>query len=330
MRRRDFLGVLGGGAAAGFPFVARAQQPARIRQIGALMNLVADDAVAQARNAAFLQGLQQFGWEVGRNVRIHYRWTGGNPDNIRKFAAELVALAPDVIITSGAAHTEPLQRATRTVPIVFVSVTDPVGAGLVDSLPRPGGNTTGFITFEYGIGAKWLEMLKQIAPGVTRVAVVRDAAISAGTGQFGATQSVAPSFGVEARPIGVRDAGEIERTLTAFAREPNGGMIVTASALANRHRALIIATAARHRLPAVYSNRYFVTDGGLISYAPDTIDLYRQSAGYVDRILKGEKPSDLPVQAPTKFELAINLKTAKQIGVTIPPPVLARADRVIK
>ena len=313
-----------------WPLAARAQQPERMRRIGVLMSLAADDPEAQARIAAFLQGLQQLGWTDGRNVRIDTRWGAGDADDIRKYAAELVALAPDVILATGAAAVGPLLQATRTVPIVFVNVADPVGAGFVDSLARPGGNATGFILFEYGMSAKWLELLKQIAPGVTRAAVIRDPAIAAGIGQFGAIQSVAPSVGVEVSPVNVRDAGEIERAVTAFARSSNGGLIVTGSALAVVHRDLIITLAARHKLPAVYFQRFFVTGGGLISYGPDIIDQYRRAAGYVDRILKGEKPADLPVQAPTKYELVINLKTAKALGLDVPPSLLARADEVIE
>jgi len=329
VKRREFILALGG-AAAGWPFAARAQQGERMRRIGVLMNLAADDPEGQARIAAFLQGLQQLGWTDGRNLRIEYRWAAGDADRVRRYAAELLALSPDVILASGSAVVVPLLQATRTVPIVFVTVPDPVGAGFVDSLARPGGNITGFLSFEYGISAKWLELLKQIAPGVTRVAVIRDPAISAGTGQFGAIQSVAPSFGVELNPINVRDAGEIERAVTAFARAPNSGLIVTGSALANVHRNLIVTLAARHKLPAVYFERYFVTGGGLISYGPSIVDQFRRAAGYVNRILKGAKPADLPVQAPTKYELVINLKTAKALGLTVPPSVLVRADEVIE
>ena len=315
--RREFITLLGGAAAA-WPLAARAQQGERVRRIGVLMNVAADDPEAQARNAAFLQGLQELGWTVGRNVRIDYRWAAGDADRLRRYAAELVALAPDVVLASGTSTVGPLQQATRTVPIVFAGVADPVGAGFVDSLARPGGNATGFISFEYGLSGKWLELLKEIAPGVTRVAVLRDSAISGGTGQFGAIQSVAPSLGVEVIPINVRDAGEIERAVAAFARAPNGGLIVTASGLAIVHRELIVMLAARHKLPAVYYYRFFVTDGGLVSYGPDPHDQYRRAAGYVDRILKGEKPADLPVQAPTKYELVINLKTAKALGLDVP------------
>jgi putative ABC transport system substrate-binding protein len=290
----------------------------------------ANDPQTQIRNAAFLQGLQQLGWTVGTNIQIDYRWAAGNEDDTRKYAAELVALAPDVIFASGSAAVEPLRRATRTVSIVFALVPDPVGAGFVDSLARPGGNITGFTPWEYGIGAKWLEVLKQVAPGVTRAAVLRDPAITAGIGLWGAIQSVSPSFGVELRPVDVRDAGEIERAVSSFARSPNGGLILTGSALAIIHRDLIIALAARHRLPAVYYDRYFAAAGGLISYGSNTAEQFRLAAGYVDRILKGEKPAELPVQAATKYELVINLKTAKALGLEVPSTLLARADEVIE
>jgi putative tryptophan/tyrosine transport system substrate-binding protein len=329
LKRRGFIMLLGGAAAA-WPLAARAQQGERMRRVGVLMHLAADDPEGQARIAAFTQGLQELRWTIGRNVRIDYRWAAGDAERGRKYAAELVALAPDVILAAGGAVVAPLLQASRTVPIVFVQTPDPVGAGFVASLARPGGNATGFTIFEFGMGGKWLELLKQIAPGVKRVAVLRDAALAAGTGQLGAIQSVAPSFGVELSPIDVRDAGEIERAVTAFARSPNDGLLVTGSALATVHRDLIVALAARHRLPAVYPARYFVTAGGLFSYGPDTMDPYRQVAGYVDRILKGEKPADLPVQAPTKYELAINLKTAKALGLTVPDTLLARADEVIE
>jgi putative ABC transport system substrate-binding protein len=329
VRRREFITLLGGGAAA-WPVVARGQQPGRMRRIGVLMNVAADDPEAEARNASLMQGLQELGWTVGGNLQIDYRWAGGDAERLRRDAAELVGLAPDVVVASGTSTVGPLQRTTRTVPIVFAGVADPVGAGFIDSLARPGGNTTGFISFEYGLSGKWLELLKEIAPGVTRVAVLRDSAISGGTGQFGAIQSVAPSLRVEVNPINVRDAGEIERAIAAFARSPNGGLIVTASGLAIVHRELIVALAARHKLPAVYYYRFFVTDGGLVSYGPDPHDQYRRAAGYVDRILKGEKPADLPVQAPTKYELVINLKTAKALGLDVPTTVLARADEVIE
>ena len=288
---------------------------------------LSDDPEAQARVAAFQQGLQQLGWIAGRNVRIDTRWGGGDAERIRRYAAELVALAPDVILATGSATVGPLLQATRTVPIVFAYVPDPVGAGFVNSLARPGGNATGFTPFEYSLSGKWLELLKQIAPGVTRAAVIRDPAISTGLGQFGAIQAVAPSIGVEVSAVNVRDAGEIEFAVTAFARSSNGGLIVTGSALANVHRELIITLAAQHKLPAVYFERHFVASGGLISYGPNIVDQYRRAAGYVDRILKGEKPADLPVQASTEYELVINLKTAKALGITIPPTLLARADR---
>jgi len=329
MRRRAFVVGITGSAFA-WPLAVRAQQSERIRRIGVLHTPAADDSEGQARSAAFLQGLQQLGWTDGRNVRIDTRWAAGDPDHIRRYVAELVALAPDVIMATGSATVGPLLQATRTVPIVFAGVPDPVGSGFVESLARPGGNATGFIVFEYGIGAKWLELLKEIAPSVTRVAVLRDPAITAGIGMWGAIQSVAPSFGVDLRPIDVRDAGEMERALAAFAGGPNGGLIVTGSALAVVHRTLIIRLAARHKLPAVYFARYFVGDGGLISYGPNQLDQYRQAAAYVDRILKGEKPADLPVQAPTQYETVLNLKTAKALGLNVPATVLARADEVIE
>ena len=330
MQRRNFIRLLGGAAVA-WPLAARAQQSDRVRRIGVLVAATADDGDYQARIAAFQQGLQQLGWSDGRNVHIDTRWATTKPDDIRRHAAELAALAPDVILAgTGTATVAPLLQATRTVPIVFAVVIDPVGAGFVDSLARPGGNATGFTVFEYGMSGKWLELLKQIAPGVTRAAVLRDPTIASGIGQFAAVQAVAPSLGVDLSAVDVRDAGEIERAVTAFARSSNDGLIVTASALATRHRDLIIALAARLRLPAVYPYRFFVTIGGLISYGPDFVDQYRQAAGYVDRILKGEKPAELPVQAATKYELAINLKTAKALGLTVPPAVLARAGEVIE
>ena len=328
MRRRAFIAGLGGAAA--WPLMARAQQPQGIRRIGMLMNTTADDPVGQARIAALLQGLQQLGWSVGRNVQIDTRWAAGDADLIRTYAAQLVALPPDVVLATGSATVGPLQRASHAVPIVFVSTIDPVGAGFVESLARPGTNATGFTAAEYGMSGKWLELLKQIAPRVTRVGVVRDPEIAAGAGQFGAIQSVAPTFGVELRPLGVHDAGEIERAIAAFARSAHDGLIVTPSALTLVHRVAIIALAAQHKLPAIYSDRHFVTTGGLISYGPDRIDQYRQAAGYIDRILKGEKPADLPVQAPTKYELAINLKTAKTLGLDVPQSLLARADEMIE
>ena len=328
MKRRAFITLLGGAAAA-WPLAARAQQPNRMRRIGVFMNLASDDAEGQARNAAFLQGLQEAGWAVGRNVRIEYRWGAGDAELFRRYAAELVALAPDVILASGASMYA-LQQVTGEVPIVFVQVPDPVGAGIVLSMARPGRNATGVTPVEYGVSAKWLELLKEIAPRVTRAAVVRDPAIPTGTGQLGAIQSVAPSFGVELSPVDVRDVREIEGTVAAFARGSNGGLIVTASALAVVHREVIITLATRYKLPAVFFLRSFVTDGGLISYGPDSMDQFRRAAGYVDRILKGEKPADLPVQAPTKYELVINLKTARALGLDVPPTLLARADEVIE
>jgi putative ABC transport system substrate-binding protein len=329
MRRREFITLLGGAAAA-WPLTAHAQQPEQMRRIGALMPGTADDAEYQARMAAFLQDLQQLGWTDGRNVHIDTRWAAGDANLIRKYAAELITLAPDVILTAGSATLGPLLQATRTVPIVFTTILDPVGAGFVDSLARPGGNATGFIAFEYGLSGKWLELLKQIAPSLTRVAILRDPATAAGIGQFAAIQSVAPSFAVELRPIDVREADEIERAVTAFARSSNGGLIVTAASGSANHGDLIITLAARYKLPAVYSDRHYVTGGGLISYGPDRVDQYRRAAAYVDRIFKGEKPADLPVQAPTKYELVINLKTAKALGLDVPATVLARADEVIE
>jgi putative ABC transport system substrate-binding protein len=327
MKRRQFIALLGGAAA--WPLAARAQQADRMRRIGVLTGL-ADDPETQAHMAAFLQGLAQLGWTDGHNVRIDTRWAAGDADRGRRYAAELAALAPDVILASGSSILAPLLRATRTVPIVFTIVADPVGAGFVDSLAQPGGNATGFTTFEYSLSAKWLELLKQIAPGVMRAAVLRDPAIIAGIGQFAVIQSMAPSVGVDVRPANVRDPAEIERGVAAFARSPNGGLIVTASALTTVHRNLIITLAAQHRLPAVYPARLFATSGGLISYGPNLVDQHGQAAGYVDRILKGEKPADLPVQAPTRYELIINLKTAKALGLDVPPTVLVRADEVIE
>jgi ABC-type uncharacterized transport system substrate-binding protein len=329
IRRREFVVTLGSAAVA-WPLMARAQQSERLRRIGVLMNMAADDPEGQARLIAFVQALQQFGWTDGRNVRIDTRWAAGDADRIRQYAAEFAAPAPDVILAAGSFGVGPLLQATRAVPIVFVIVPDPVGAGFVDNLARPGGNATGFLQFEYALSGKWLELLKQVAPSVTRAAVIRDPAITAGIGQFGVIQSVAQSLGVEVSPVNVRDPGEIERAVATFARTPNAGLIVTGSALATVHRRLIINLAARHKLPAAYVARYFVTDGGLISYGADLVDQYRQAAGYVDRILKGEKPADLPVQAPTKYELVINLKTAKALGLEVPPSLLARADEVIE
>ena len=329
IQRREFIVTLGGAAAA-WPLAARAQPDGRMRRIGVLMNLPSDDPEGMARLAAFLQGLQELGWVVGRNVRIDYRWSTGDADRIRGYATELVALAPDVILAGGTPSVAALQQATRAVPIVFAQVADPVGAGYVESLARPGRNITGFAAQEYVLGAKWLELLKEIAPHVKRAAVLRDSALGLGAGQLAAIQAMAPPLGLEVTPIGVSDIGDIERGITAFARSSNGGMIVTASTPAMIHRELITMLAARHRLPTVYSFRYFVTVGGLISYGPDSVDPFRRAAGYVDRILKGEKPADLPVQAPTKYETVINLKTAKALGLDIPATVLARADEVIE
>ena len=330
MRRREFIRLFGGAAVA-WPRAARAQQAERMRRVGVLSTIPTDDPEATARTAAFLQTLQELGWSDGRNVRIDIRWSAGSDtERIRKYAMELVALAPDVLLTNGIGGARPLQQATRTEPIVFVNVTDPVGAGLVESLPRPGGNATGFTLFEYSTSGKWLELLKQVAANVTRAAVLRDHTSPTGLGQFAAIQSAAPPLGVELSPIGVRNAGEIERGITALARSPNGGLIVTVGTFAFVHRELIITLAARHRLPAVYPYRSLVTGGGLISYGTNTIDSYRRAAAYVDRILKGEKPADLPVQAPTKYQLVINLKTAKALGLEVPPTLLARADEVIE
>jgi ABC-type uncharacterized transport system substrate-binding protein len=327
--RREFITVLGG-AAAGWPVAARAQQRERVRHIGILLPATADNTEFQARVGAFLQGLQQSGWSIGRNVRIDTRWATASTDEIRRHAAELAALAPDAIVAHGASSVGAMLQATRTVPIVFPTVGDPVAAGFVDSLARPGGNATGFMAFEYSLGGKWLELLKEIAPSVTRAAVFRDPTIPSGTGMFGAIQSVAPALGIEATPVNLRDADEIRRVLSVFARSGNGGLIVTPSSLSFLHRDLIVGLAAQLKLPAVYFLRPFVAVGGLVSYGPDEIEQYRQTAGYVDRILKGEKPADLPVQAPTKHELVINLKTAKASGLDVPPTVLARADEVIE
>jgi putative tryptophan/tyrosine transport system substrate-binding protein len=328
VRRREFIAGLGGAAA--WPVVAaRAQQPERIRRIGLLMS-AAIETDQPAAVAAFVQVLQQLGWSEGRNVRIDIRWARGDPAEARRYAEELIGLASDVIMPSGQVALEALLQATRTVPIVFNQIADPVGAGYVDTLARPGGNATGFIQFDYTLAGKWLELLKQIAPNVTRAAVLRDPAIAAGIGQFAVIQSVALSVGMQVSAINLHDAGEIERAITRFAGSPNGGLIVTTSALSAVHHDLIIALAARHKLPAVYYRRYFVTLGGLISYGYDIFQQFRDTAGYVDRILKGEKPADLPVQAPTKYELAINLKTAKALGLDVPHSLLARADEVIE
>jgi putative tryptophan/tyrosine transport system substrate-binding protein len=329
VRRRDFIKVVGGSVAT-FPLTTRAQQPKQIARIGVLMSAAAEDPEGQSRVAVFRQALQKLGWTEGQNVRIDVRWAAADAALERKFATELVSLTPDVILATASPTVAALQSATRTVPIVFAHSVDPVGAGFVDSLARPGGNATGFVLFEYGIAAKWLELLKEIAPNVVRVAVLRDPAIASGIGQFGAIQSVAPSFGVELTPVNVRDASEIERAISAFARSSNGGLIVTAVPLALVHRDLIVTLAARHKLCAVYYSRSYVTAGGLISYGTDIQDLYRRAAGYIDHVLRGEKPSDLPVQAPTKFETAINMKTAKALGITIPASVLTRADEVIE
>jgi putative ABC transport system substrate-binding protein len=328
MKRREFITLLGG--AATWPVAARAQQSERMRRIGILLPVAADDAEFQTRVGAFLQGLQQLGWAIGRNVRIDTRWAGASATEIRRHAAELVELAPDVILAHGVPTLGPLLQATRTVPIVFPTAADPVAAGFVDSLARPGGNATGFMDLEYGMAGKWLELLKQIASGVTRVAVLRDPATPTGPAQFGVIQAVAPSLGMEVNPVNVRDASEIERAVGAVARFPNGGLIVTPSGWASVHRELIVRLAAQHKLPAVYYGRYFVAGGGLVSYGPDLVDQYRRAAAYVDRILRGEKPADLPVQAPTKHELVINLKTAKALGLDVPPMLIARADEVIE
>jgi ABC-type uncharacterized transport system substrate-binding protein len=329
MKRREFITLLGNAALA-WPLAASAQQPERMRRIGILLPAAADDAEYQAWVGAFLQGLALLGWSIGRNVRIDTRWATTNAAEIRRHVAELVALAPDVILATGTSTVGPLLQATRTVPIVFPAIGDPVGAGFVDSLARPGGNATGFMTYEYSLSGKWLELLKQIAPGVTRVAVLRDAAVSVGPVQFGVIQAVAPSLRVEVNPINLRDAGEIERAIAAFAGSPNGGLILTGGATSLLHSDLIITLAARHKLPAVYPYRHIVTGGGLIFYGANFYDQYRRAAGYVDRILKGEKPADLPVQAPSKFELVINLKTAKALGLEVPQSLLARADDVIE
>jgi len=329
MRRRELIGAVIG--ASVWPLCPRAQQaPERMRRIAVLQSLAEDDPEGTIRMAGFWQALQQLGWTEGRNLRVDTRWASGDADLYRRYAAELVTLAPDVILATASPTVAALQMATRTIPIVFAHAVDPVGAGFVDSLTRPGGNATGFILFEYGMSAKWVELLKEIAPGVTRAAILRDAAIAAGTGQFGAIQSVAPSFGVELSAVNVRDPGEIERAIAAFAHTSNGGLIVTASPLVTLHRELITRLVARHKLPAIYSLRRFAITGGLISYGPDIADNFRRSAGYVDRILRGEKPADLPVQTPTKYELVINLKTAQALGLTIPPNLLARADEVIE
>ena len=329
MRRRDFIKCIAGSAVA-WPVVTHAQQPDQIRRIGVIMSYSDNDPEGRPRLAALVQGLQELGWTDGRNIHIDYRYTAGDAERTRKYATELVALAPDVILAGNTSTVGALQQATRTVPIVFAGVVDPVGGGFVDSLARPGGNITGFTQFEYGLSGKWLELLKEIAPRVTRVAVLRDVTVAVAHAEFAAAQAVAPSLGVEISPLGVRDSDEIERGVAAFARGPNGGLIVASSPGTFRYRKLITTLAIRHRLPAVYPFRYFVDLGGLISYGSDRIDQFRRAAGYIDRILKGEKPADLPVQAPTKYELVINIKTAKALGLTIPSSVQARADEVIE
>jgi putative ABC transport system substrate-binding protein len=329
MRRRKFITLLGGAAMAR-PLTARAQQRERMRRVGILLPAVADDPVWQARVGAFLQGLGQAGWNIGSNVTIDTRWATSNVADLRRQAAELAALAPDVILAGGSSSFGPLLQATRTIPIVFTLVVDPVGGGYVESLAQPGGNATGFMNWEYSMGGKWLELLKEIAPSVTRVAVLRDSAQGFATSQFAAIQAVAPSLRVEVNPVDIRDAGEIERAIAAYARTPNGGLILIGSGAAVHHRDLIITLAARHKLPAVYYERFFAAAGGLASYGPDNVDAFRRAAGYVDRILKGEKPADLPVQAPTKFETIINLKTAKALGLSVPLSLQQRADEVIE
>jgi len=329
LKRRDFITLIGG-AVMGWPLAAHAQRPERMRRIGVLLPAFPDDPVWQARLGAFLQGLAILGWGIGQNLRIETRWATPNITDIRRHSAELAALAPDVILAGGGSSVGPLLESTRTVPVVFTVVNDPVGAGYVDNLARPAGNATGFMSFEFSLSAKWLELLKQIAPRLMRVAVLRDATQSFAMSSFAAVQAVAPSLGVEVIPINMRDAGEIEHSVAIFARSPNGGLIPMASAAAIRHRDLILTLTSRHTLPAIYWDRFFVDAGGLISYGPDTVDQFRRAAGYVDRILKGEKPADLPVQAPTKYELVINLKAAKSLGLEAPPTLLARADEVIE
>ena len=329
MRRREFITLLGSGAMA-WPLTARAQQPEQMRRIGVLTNRAADDPDGQARLAAFKQKLQQLGWTDGGNMRIDTRWGEDDVERARRYATELLALGPDVILASGTLSVAPLQRSSRTLPIVFVGVVDPVGGGIVDNLARPGGNATGFLVFEYSLSGKWLDLLRQVAPSVTRVAVLRDPDIPSGTAMFGVIQSAAQSVGLEVSPIGMRDSGEIERAVADFARSANGGLIVTTGASVSVHRDLIVTLAAKHKLPAVYAYRFMVAAGGLMSYSPDQVDEYRRAAVYVDRILKGEKPADLPVQAPTKYELVINLKTAKALGLSVPQSLLSRADEVIE
>jgi putative ABC transport system substrate-binding protein len=326
MRRRDFITLVGGSAVA-WPLALRAQQSGQMRRIGVLIPLAKDNSEAQARITAFVQELEKLGWTEGRNLQIEYRWGSGD---LQKAAAELVALSPDVIFANATSGVAALQQATRSVPIVFANVGDPVSGGFVDSLAKPGGNITGFTVYDYGIAAKWLELLKEIAPYVTHVGVIRDPTATVSMAVLGVIQSAARTMGLEVSPLGGRDARDIERTVTEFAGGSNRGLIIAAGALMTNNRDLIISLAARHRLPAVYQARFFVTDGGLISYGPDTIDPSRQAAGYVDRILKGEKPADLPVQSATKYELAINLKTAKALGLTVPPSLLSRADEIIE
>jgi putative ABC transport system substrate-binding protein len=328
MKRREFITLIGGAAAS--PFAAKAQRAERVRRIGVLMPGAAEDPENKNRIAAFQQGLQELGWTDGRNVRIDYRWGGGDADRIRSTAVELVALEPDVIFAVASSIIIALQQVTHTVPIVFANITDPVGAGYVDSLARPGGNITGFLLFEYGLAGKWLELLKQIAPTVTRAAVIRDSKTSAGIGQWAVIQAMAPSMGIDLNLINIRDADQIKLDIAAFAHLSDGGLIVTANPLATQHRELIIRLAADHKLPAVYFERYFVTGGGLISYGAHMVDQFQRAAAYVDRVLKGENPANLPVQGPTKYELAVNLKTAKALGIAVPPPLLARADEVIE
>jgi putative tryptophan/tyrosine transport system substrate-binding protein len=329
MQRREFITLLGGAASA-WPLAARAQQRERIRRIGVFLNRAGDDPEVPVKIATLLHGLSELGWNDRRNLRIDYRWGAGDTERYRTYAAELVALTPDVVLANGGAVVRALQQTSRAVPIVFVTVTDPVGGGLVTSLARPGGNTTGFILYEYSMSGKWLELLKQISPGVTRVAVVRDPTTVSGTGLYGAIQAAATTFRLEISPIDARNVGDIERAVGAFADRPNGGLIVTASGSGILHRAALTALAAQHKLPAVYSDRVFADSGGLISYGPDENDQYRRAASYVDRILKGEKPADLPVQAPTRYETVLNLKTAKALGLDVPATVLVRADEVIE
>jgi putative ABC transport system substrate-binding protein len=328
MNRREFISLLGGAAA--WPLAARAQQPQRMRRVGVLMNTAADDPTGQARLLAFAQALARSGWTDGRNVRMDIRWGAGDSERIRRYAAELVALGPDVILASGGTILGPLRQVSRTVPTVFTGVSDPVGAGYVQSLARPGGNATGFISFEWSLSGKWPELLKEIAPGVTRAVVLRDSELGPGASLFAVIQAMAPSLRVEVNPVNVADEGQIERDVAAFARAPNGGLIATGGGRMRFHRDLIVKLAARHKLPAVYYDRVYVDSGGLLSYGPDFVDQFRRAAGYVERILRGEKPADLPVQAPTKYELVVNLKTAKALGLTVPDALLARADEVIE